>query len=226
MSRKSVLVGVGAILVLLGSLGVTLYLLVRHEPSCYRRWAVPAGPARKEHGESCTREGLRLYQGITNEYRQWGATFTQAQVNSFLSEGGLALCGFKLPKGISEPRVGIEADKIRLGFRYGSGLGSTIVTIDFRVWVPANETNVVALEVQSMHVGAVPMMVRSVLERLADFPRREKINVTMWRLNGNPVALLRFQSDSPRPTMQLKQLEVREGVIRIMGRSVNGPPRS
>jgi hypothetical protein len=41
--------------------------------------------------------------------------------------------------------------------------------------------------------------------------------VALYRHNGNPVALLRFQSDKMRPTAQLRCLELRPGMITVGG---------
>ena len=67
--------------------------------------------------------------------------FTEQQINGYLNEGFVqsGLSDRILPEGISEPRVLLEPDKVRLAFRYGSGPWSTVVTLDFHVWLSRHE---------------------------------------------------------------------------------------
>src|SRR5262249_39124403 len=75
-----------------------------------------------------------------------------------------------LPKGISDPRIAVEANRIRLGFRYGSEPWSTIISIDMRVWLATTEVNVVALELQGVHPGALSGSAPSLLETIPHPP--------------------------------------------------------
>src|SRR5262249_31406224 len=151
------------VFLLLLVVGVGLYLLVSHEPSCYRRCAIPPGEARKEHSTTFRQEFVnRLLNGINND-PLWGATFTQAHVNSYFAEDFL-LPGHGdklLPEAFTDPRVTFEADRIRVGVRYSSGWWSTVISLDMRVWVPTKEPNVVAVEIQGMHLGALPILSQS-----------------------------------------------------------------
>ena len=62
---------------------------------------------------------------------------------------------FVTDAGISEPRLSLEPDRIRLGFRYGAGPWSTVVSLMIRVWLVPREQNTVALEFESLHSGDV-----------------------------------------------------------------------
>jgi hypothetical protein len=225
MTRKSVLFGVGGVALLLGSVASALALLVLHEPGFYTRSALPPGPVRKQHSKAFVAEFSHLFNGIYNLYPEWYGTFTDAQINSYLEEDFLASGNAEkvLPEGISAPRVVIEPDKIRLAFRYGSEPWSTIISIDLRVWLAPKEPNVVALELQGLHAGSLPISAQSLLEHISEVARRNNIDPTWYRHNGNPVVLLRFQSDQPRPTVQLRKLELHQGMLRVVGRSLAEP---
>jgi hypothetical protein len=222
MRRKSLLLAVGLVALVVVSVGGALALLVYHEPGFYRRCAVPPGPIRLKHSNAFTSECVKLWEGIRNHDPKWYATFTDAQINSYFAEGFIKskMDRSFLPKGISEPRVAIEPGKIRLAFRYGEGTWSTVISIDVRAWLVKPEPNVVALELQGLHAGSLPISAQSLLENISETCRRNNIDVKWYRHNGNPVALLHFQGDSPRPTVQLSQLELRQGLLVIGGRSV------
>jgi hypothetical protein len=224
MSRKSLLLAIGIVFAVASSVGGTLALLVGHEPGFYRRNAVPPGPVRTQHSNAFVNECLHLIEGIHNHDPKWYATFTDAQINSYFEEGFIRSKTDQsfLPEGMSAPRIAVEPEKIRLAFRYGSGAWSTVISIDLRAWLVQKEANVIALELQALHAGSLPISAQSLLEHISEACQRKNIDVKWYRHKGNPVAILRFQSDSPRPTVQLSKLELRNGMLVIGGRSI-GP---
>jgi hypothetical protein len=227
MRGKKVLLGLGVGLLAAGAALAGAVAVLRHEPAFYRRAAVPAGPERQQHCSAFLHEFAHLVNGITNQDKKWFATFTDVQINSYFEEDFLTGGhGQKLlPEGISEPRVAIEPDKLRLAFRYGCEPWSTVIAIDLRLWLAPKEPNVVAVELQGLHAGALPVFAQSLLERASEVARRRNIDVTWYRHQGNPVALLRFKGDQQRPTVQLRQVELRQGTISIVGQSLEPAPR-
>jgi hypothetical protein len=127
-----------------------------------------------------------------------------------------------LPDGVSAPRIAIDPDKIRLAFRYRVGPLNTIISIDMRVWLATKrEPNVIGLELQGLHAGAVPIAAQSLLEQISETARQNGIEVIWYRHNGNPVALLRFQADQPHPTIQFTKLQLHSGQIVLEGQSLD-----
>jgi hypothetical protein len=223
MSRNSILLAIGIVLLVVGSVAAGLALLVTHEPGFYRRGEIPPGPARKQNSGAFFNEFLSFCQEVKAPLRpKWYAAFTEAQINSYLAEDFVNSRADQvvLPKNISSPRVAIEPDRIRLAFRYGKGTWSPIISIDLRVWLAKKDTNVVALELQGLHAGSLPISAQSLLESISEACQRNGIDVKWYRHNGNPVALLRFQSESPRPLVQLSKIQLRKGVLVICCRSI------
>jgi hypothetical protein len=222
MNRKSVLFGVGVAL-FLASVGTVLALLFLHEPAVYARSAQPEGEERRQQSGEFFTEFARLYQEIHN--KEWEATFTEKSINCYFEEGFIESGVSKtvLPEGISAPRVAIEQDKFRLAFRYNVGPWSTIISIEMRMWLASNgEPNVIALELQSLHAGSLPISAQSLLEQIFETARQNGIKVSWYRYHGNPVALLKFQADEPHPTIQFLSLQLKNGTLSIQGRSIDG----
>lgn len=204
---------------------IGLVYLARQEPSWYTQSAVPAGTLRTQLSKDFTKEFFDLKSAAESE-KEWGADFTQDQLNSFLAEG-LCQSGLDsrlLPEQVSDPRVAFDQDLIRLGFRYGSGLWSTVVTLDLRVWLPAGEPNVVALEIESFRAGLLPVSAQSLLERIEEKAIENNIGLTWYRNNGNPVAVLRFNEDSPHTTIQFQAVQLKPGSLRVKGRTLEPAP--
>ena len=74
-----------------------------------------------------------------------------------------------LPKGFHSPRVAIDGDRLKLGFRYGEGFWSTVVSVELRVWLVADEVNLMAVEVCDLRAGRLR-------RRGAVDPRRDRRN--------------------------------------------------
>ncbi len=228
MSRKSFLLGIGVALLLAGGVSASLILLVQHEPSDYSRVAVPRGEEREAQSKAFLVTFTKLMNDIQADdgatENNWEAEFTEQQVNSFFDEGFVrtGIDEKLLPEGMSEPRVTVEADKLRLMFRYGSGAWSSVISIDLRVWLAGGEPNVVAMELQRFRAGCLPISAQSLLNLISDALRRNNVEVTWYRRDGNPVAVLKFSSDVQHSTVQLKTLKLEPGRILLQGSSSDG----
>jgi hypothetical protein len=220
MSRRSVLLALTIVVLLAGSVGTVLVLLLQYEPHHHRTSATPAGDRRVSQSKAfCSKLSDLLSE--MNGTAPWWQTFTDEQVNSYLNEGFIhqGLGERLLPEGIREPRVFFEPDRMRLSFRYRSRFISTIVSVTLRIWLPKNEPNVVAVCLERIQAGLVPYSAHWLLEHIAETARQNGIEVTWYRHEGYPVALLRFQADQPRPTLQLTAVRFQQGSITIHGQS-------
>ncbi len=229
MSRHPFLLALVIVFLLVGTTATVLILLVRHEPEFYRRSAVALGKERQQGSRALKAKFVELINDIVNK-RQWDARFTDEQFNSYFEEDFLLENGAErilpLPEGIQSPRIALEADKVRLAFRYGRAPWSTVVSLDFRIWLVPKEPNLVAMEFQGLHAGALRVSAQSLLERVYEAARERNIAVNWYRHNGNPVALLHFQADRTNPTFQMQRLELRPGMLVISGRSIDAAPHA
>jgi hypothetical protein len=209
---------------LLAAVALAAGVVLRHEPNFYRTQDIEPGAGRKQLSAKFmvdfTQLGLNVRHGDPN----WHFIFSDAEVNSFFQEDFVASGEEeKLRKvGITEPRIAFEDDCIRIAFRYGSGTWSTIVSYDLRVWAVPKEPNVLAVEIRGRRMGALPVSSQALLDDLVELARSHNIDVTRYRYEGNPVALIRFPSDQNHPPPQLKCLRVAVGALHIGGSCPNG----
>ncbi len=232
MSRKSFALAIAIILFLGGLVGATGFVLVRHVPSFYNRCDLPTGPERRRLADEFDGElGNRLLAGILNEEEHWEVNFRETQLNAFLAEGMFKKYTLEspFPEGVSAPRITLENDRIRIGFRYGFRRISTVISVELRPWMAVEDPNVLALEFVSLHAGAIPISSQWLLEKVAEAARPLKIDVSTYRYNKHPVLVLRFQADRSNPTFQLSQVKVvgqinsEPGFIRIAGKPSEKP---
>jgi hypothetical protein len=224
--RRRFLLAIAIFVLLTGAAAAGLGLLVHHEPEFYRLRAIPAGQERKQNSKDFQQKFSYVGTAALDGYG-FKATFTEEQLNSYFQDDSFFTTGFDkmLPSDISEPRIALEPDRIRLGFRYGEPPWSTIISIDLGVWLAPKEPNVVVLELRGLRAGSLPISAQSLLEKISDIARRKNIDVNWYRHNGNPVALVHFATDS-RSGVQLQQLELGAGKLTLVGRALENTPRA
>jgi hypothetical protein len=152
---------------------------------------------------------------------EWGDTFTAEDLNAFFIEnmGPKGRLAEMLPKGFHSPRIAIEGDRLLMGVQYREGFWSTVVWLELKVWLVADEVNVAAVEVCGLKAGRIPFGSQSILDKIADVARESSVDVTWYRNKSNPVGLFRFFAKQPRATSQILTLEVKDGKIVVAGRS-------
>jgi hypothetical protein len=228
MSRRSLAGALTIVALLMLSLGAVVAGMLRYEPRYHRRAETPPGKQRAEQ----SKEFITGFTGMISEVQMvktappqkpWSQQFTfkDEQINSFLTEGFVQQ-GFAerlLPEDVSEPRVSFEPDVMHLSFRYKTKLMSTVVSLDMRAWVPPGEGNVLALRLDGFHAGAVPFKAQWLLERLSEVARQNDVEVSWYRHEGHPVAILRFQANQPRPTLKLRNVRIEQGQLTVWGES-------
>ena len=224
MRHRSFFLGFGTLLLLVGGAGALGAVLWWHEPDFYRRMAVPPGPQREQQSKEFQSRFFSLISGISSD-RPFQEQFTQEQINSFFDEDFIRsrMDQEVLPRRMSNPRIAFEAEKARMAFRYGTEPWTTIVSIDLKAWL-TQEPNVVALEIDELRAGSLPIGAQSLLESVAEAARPRDIEITWFRHKGKPVALVRFQASRARPTVQLERIELRQGMLVIGGRSFERYP--
>src|SRR6516165_1702676 len=147
-------------------LGVIGYML-KCEPAFYTAAACPADYDTREKASRL----LTRVQDLKNDIRtkaEWGETFTTEELNCFFAEMMAENGTFTgmLPRGFHSPRVAIEGDRLKLGFRYGKGFWSTVVWVELRVWLVADEINLMAIEVRDLRAGSAGVGAQSILDAI------------------------------------------------------------
>jgi hypothetical protein len=193
---------------------------LKHEPNFYRQNQVAPSPARTELAYTFARNFGQMI--VNRKMESWGCDATEAQLNCFFDEIFVQRGEAEdLSKhGISSPTVTLEDDHVRLAFRYGSGWFSTVISYDLKIWLVPKEANVIAVEIQKARAGAVPISKQSILHQLAEIARKQNYKVTLYRHEGNSVALIDLQGDQQQPKSILTTLKVKDNTLVIRGRTL------
>jgi hypothetical protein len=229
MSRRRLLISVGLILGFVAVVLIGIAAMVKRDPAFYSEADLPPGEERQRQAKEFDALFSRI-NSVLNE-PNWSLTFTTQQINAFFQEDYYRLGGDEnLRDGFHAPRVKIDDGKMRVGVRYGSGLFSTVLSMEIKLWRVDNEINTLAMEIVSLQAGSLPLSTGTLLDDISQAARRENIDVTWYRHEGHPVAIMRFQADQTRPTFQFVDVVLKEGELTIYGRTalptgVAPPPR-
>jgi hypothetical protein len=218
MRRRSMLTLIAILIGFGTTIGATFSLMLHHVPTFYREAALAPDHSRALKSRECVQRSIELWNDIGNGL-PWEKEFVHEHLNAYFQEEDLrASAGLiELPDGVRDVRIAFQQDRGQVGFRYGKGWWSSIISVEFRFWLVAQKTNVVALELINFRAGALPLGTQALLDFITESARQQNIDVTWYRHNGHPVALLQFQANQPRPNTLLRKLELQNGRVIVAG---------
>lgn len=221
MRKRPVVTLALTLLVLVGITGGVIAAL-KHEPGFYQRCSVEPGELRKQQSDQFFTQFSKLLNKVIDGRGQWSFAFTEEQINSYFEEDFVRLhdADALAKLGVHAPRVHFEKDSMRFAFRYGSGFWSTVLTYEVKMWLVPKEVNTLALEIRHRKAGGLPIAAQSLLSDFKELARKKNIDISWYRHDGNPVALIRFPSNRTRPNAQLLGFQVVNGQLVIEGQSL------
>jgi len=214
-SKRLVLFAAG-ILGILILVPLTLWVGLTRQPDFYVRQVEIPPEVRRHDAKKFVAHGMRLRNAIMNEPR-WEAAFSDQEVNSWLAEDLVTHFADQIPQGVHEPRVVFEPNRATFAFQLDQGPMRSVV------WVVVSarmaEQNVLALTIEKIRAGVVPISAETFLEPITEHARARGLDIR-WEQDGDlPVALIRYDPNAKRRDVVLEKLEILDGRIRLSGRS-------
>lgn len=220
MARLSLYLALVTLACIVGAASAGVYSLLRHEPTFYRGCMSRTDPKQTEKAKEFASECFEFIAAVGTE-KEWFLQLREDHINSFFAEESRqGKAGKILPDFLQNPRLSMEHDRLRFAFRLGAGKISTVVSADLKLWLAKDEPNVLAIQINSLKAGAIPVSMISVFDKMLDHARQNGIDANWYRYKGSPVAVIRFQADQARPTMLFQALEVEKGAIVIRGKNL------
>jgi hypothetical protein len=226
MRRRSwlwtILLIVACLAVVVAGLGTAL----KQEPAFYMNPAMthpqPDDPTRASETLTRLSDLKKAAEGTGPAEPEWGGRFTAEDLNAFFREDP-ATNNLVEPQlgGLTAPRVSIEGDRLLVAARYGSGFWSTVVSVELRAWVIADEPNLFAIELVSLNAGVLPLTKRWFMERLNTFTNNHTLSISWFRNGDRPVAVCRWMPHQSRPTNLLRTIAIGNGQLEIAGRNLS-----
>ena len=210
------LVVCGAMLV--GVLGAGLYFrtaLARAVP--FYAEALASDPAEMEQASRELESRLAAVYSEAQKSGRWQATFSAAQINSWLA--------VELPESFPElqsekvrdPRVAIDADGVSLGFQTDVAGMATVIAVVTDVFV--DERGLLAIQLRSVHAGALPLPTKDIVDRTKLAIERLGLPCHWSQSSGDPVLLVNVSElvSSENQQRELETVELHEGEIYLAG---------
>ena len=223
--RRFLRLAIRAMLLTIVAVAVTgwlLYASAQKEPEFYQTALAVSDQAQAEQGRVFEKQFIDL-QNKARTQRQWQAIFTEGQINGWLASDLPEKFPGTLPRNVSEPRVEIEKDILRIAFRFNSSRIQGIIQADvdaFCTKIPGQ----IAIRIRRVRTGLLPIPVNSIADRLSSAIRRLGANVEWTEIDGNPVALIGIPENSVNignKRVTIESIQLLEKKLMLTGISVD-----
>lgn len=215
--RFVVIAAVLGFILLIGG-GLALWRASQSVPDFYEQALVIEVPDLEEAGDELERQVLELHNDVQDS-GQWRAEFTDDQINAWLAVDLPAKFPKATPAGVSDPRVAIADGQILAACRYDSPKLSSVVSLALTIQL-TDEPNVIAIQIKNARAGAVPLPLKSILDKVASEARRTEVPVRWSQTDGDPVALVTIPDESDRyenRRIHITGIEFFEGRVVLTG---------
>ncbi|MEO6811020.1 MAG: hypothetical protein ABI353_18065 [Isosphaeraceae bacterium] len=214
IKKRWIVLGVG--LTALIATPLVVFMSLSCPPAFYQCTIEIPKAKRQSEAKKFVAQGLQLRNDIVNEPK-WEAAFSDEQVNAWLAEDLMTYFADQVPQGVREPRVAFENDQVSLGFELDEGPIHSVVWIVARVSVP--EGNTLAITLEKIRAGMVPFSAERFLGRITEQARRQGLDLDWERDGDRPMAIIHYAPTTQRRDVVLERIQVRDGEIRLAGRS-------
>lgn len=219
------LIRVALVLVALTIAGVALFLTAAYRatqqvPEFYHVAMAQRPVEQKAAADQLEREVLELHNEARKPGR-WEARFSQDQINGWLAADLPVKFPGVLPKGVSEPRVAIEPNKMQMAVRFKQGDVETVLSLMGDAYL-TDRPNEVAIHIQHVRAGLVPVPLAKFMDNIAEEATDAGLPLRWAEEEGDPVALVTLPLDRKEfrgKQLRVEALHINEGEIVVSGRT-------
>lgn len=189
-------------------------VLTQCDPEFYTQRLNPFEEQQREDlSKQFLAKATRLLSDLQNA-QAWTTEFDEPMINAWLADDFEENHASQvLPSGVSQPRIQIDGDVARIGFRYRTGFFSTVIQIGVRVWIPRRD--VLAVEFDRAWCGKLPLPTTYTQQLVESFAHSHNMNVTWKRHGRSLVAFLELSRD--QRDLVLQKIEIKDHAIRLKG---------
>jgi len=218
-ARRSILAAAAAALVATAALLVA-YRASQRVPEFYRRALAAPPTAQSEGGQRFEQHALALHNQLHHAGR-WEVRFAQDEINGWLASDLPAKFPRALPPGVSEPRIAIDRNAVRLAVHYQRSGVDTVVSLAGQAYL-TDQPNEVAIHIDQARAGLLPVPLGKFVQEITERAARAGVPLRWTEAHGAPVALIRVPlalDDVQRRQFVLEQLRLGDGELVVAGRT-------
>jgi len=218
--KRSWWISLLVLLLLMGIVGGAGYAVLSHQPAFYLEAQVPSGPARVQASRDFEQHVIDLITAAQYN-KEWKFSCTSDEINSYFVEDFLKDKSKLLPHYVHDLRLQFVNDEIKLGFQYGKGQITSVISLHLKVWLAQRDPNTLVIEVISLNAGAMPIAIKAFHEEIAEQLRSQNIKALWYRKDGHPTVVLKFQADRREASFHFKHLEISQGRFYLEGETLD-----
>jgi hypothetical protein len=222
MARRKLFVVSGIAIVALAGGLTALGAVVKHEPNFYQVAQSQSSEGRRQLALGCASKFTQMAKDRKAKQEKWGCAVSENELNSFFqeifSQQGEAENLRKF--GISSPTVVLEDSQFRIAFRYDTGWFDTVISYRVKVWLVPKEPNTIAVEFLNARAGGLPITSQALMQQLCEAARKLEYKVTLYRHEGNAVAVVQLFPNETHPWSLLTSLQVKADGLIVQGKTL------
>jgi hypothetical protein len=219
------LIRVTLILVALTIAGVAVFLTAAYRatqqvPEFYHVALAQRPVEQKAAADQLERQVLELHNEARKPGR-WEARFSQDQINGWLAADLPVKFPGVLPKGVSEPRVAIEPNRMQMAVRFKQGDVETVLSLAGDAYL-TDRPNEVAIHIQHVRAGLVPVPLAKFMDNIAEEATDAGLPLRWAEEKGDPVALVTLPLDRKEfrgKQLRVEALQINDREIVVSGRT-------
>lgn len=213
--KRALIIG---LLVLVGIVTVPamIWVSLTHRPEFYRVMVQVPREQQEAKARRFVAQSLQLRNDIINE-PTWEAIFTDQEVNAWLAKDLVTEFADQLPPEVHEPRIVFGLDRVTLAFELDQGPLRSVVWVVARPRIP--EPNVLELTIEKIRAGVLPVPSEQVIDQIVEQAQTHGLDVRREVVDELAVLVISYKPNSDREDVLLEQVQIREGEIRLAGRS-------
>ena len=174
--------------------------------------------AQREASDDMLEETAQLVSDVQKPGR-WEAVFTQEQINGWLAVDLEENHAASIPKGVEDPRVFLKEGSVTVACQVDNDILDGVLSIEADVFVP--EPGRLAVRLRSIHLGAVPLPQKYLIDHAESVAQRVGYPVSWAQQDGDAVMILTIEDDpTERTSYQLDAVVVEEGRIGLAGTTI------
>ena len=214
---RLILIAIIVFLFLLGGFLGVLWLLASRTPEFYQKKI----PIDREVAKRASDEFLQKTSLLASDLKRegtWYLKITEEEVNGWLAVDLPNNHAQSLPRGVSDPRIEINDDVIRVAARVRRGLLSGVAHLELQVY--STETNTVTVVVRRAALGSLPLPLQDLIENLKKVATQVQWDVRQMQSEGSPTLVITIPKtlDEKGRELEVTNIHVSKGQVELSGK--------
>lgn len=215
---KRICVTIGLFLILVGA---GMYWAVRqtkHVPEFYAQATKTLPEATHQASENLIQDFSKLQKDAAR-LGSWQASFSDAEINAWMIEELPRRFPRLNAKGVRDPRIVIQEDRVRVAARYKDKRWDTVISFDVKVEM-TEEANMLAVRLSNLRAGALPIPVDRFLKGITKEAARGDIEIRWDHTDTGPIALVTVPREHPKYVVSpviVESVRLKDGWLNLSG---------